>query len=119
MADALELRRSHLYLGSGRWERKEHEAYLAAQEVWNALPPDQRAWLSVRGLIPYERILAIDDVGDEFFDGPQLHCRYESGTPFIGAHGYVDPVHRVYPGIYVSIDDERRIEKFAPRFKRR
>ena len=43
-----------------------HELY------FDELPPRNRAWYLELGFIPYDRILAIDEVGDAYNEGPHL-----------------------------------------------
>ncbi len=74
--------------------------------------------LNVFGVIPYDRIVAIDEAGDEFFEGPQVYCQFIDGVPFTGTNALVDPVERFGArGIWVGDDDEGRIEKFAPEMR--
>jgi hypothetical protein len=71
-------------------------------------------------LVPYDRILAIDDVGDQIFDGPQMYCRYEKGGPGQGGIGLISPVQRFTSrDFYVeNRDDPKRVQKFSPQFRK-
>jgi len=46
------------------------------------VPPQHRAWLLELRPIPYDRILAYDEIGDCFNDGPHLLVDYRNGEPF-------------------------------------
>jgi hypothetical protein len=58
-------------------DRKTREARdIARQEafsIWEKLPASNRAWATRFLILPYENILAIDERGDEIFDGPHLY----------------------------------------------
>jgi Restriction endonuclease len=43
-----------------------------ARDFWLLLPESERAWLYFEGVIPYENIVLIDDVGDDEFPGPHV-----------------------------------------------
>jgi len=50
---------------------------------WNRVPETNRSWYIDLRIIPYERIIAIDDIGDRFYRGIHLLVEYESdGHPF-------------------------------------
>jgi len=119
-ADAHELTRSHLY--RGRWPRDldANDNYVAASDEWNLFDENNKAWLNIVMVVPYERIVAIDDVGDEFYSGPQIYCRYENALPADRAAGRIDPVQSyVGPSFYVGGPaDSKRIMKFSPQYRR-
>ncbi|MBI2852423.1 MAG: restriction endonuclease [Chloroflexi bacterium] len=50
---------------------------------WNKVPEENRAeYIEVR-IIPYERIIAVDDIGDKYYRKPHLLVEYENdGQPF-------------------------------------
>lgn len=118
-ADGKGLARSHLYLGHWGFDAEDKRSFQAAREVWNTFDESKKAWLNVLAVIPYDRILAIDDVGDEYFDGPHVYCQYVDGWPFAGAHARVEPLDRfVAATIWVGTNDPRRISKFPQEFRR-
>ncbi len=43
-----------------------------ASDAWHQLPDNEKAWLYAEGIIPYENIILIDDVGDDEFSGPHI-----------------------------------------------
>lgn len=118
-ADAAGLHRSQLYLGEWPRKARENPDYDAAGTVWNSFDEDKRAWLSIRIIIPYDRIIAIDDVGDEYFAGPQIYCRYVNGLPNEGMYSLVESVQRFgRQGFWVDgPSDPNRIVKFPDEFR--
>lgn len=50
-------------------------------EVWRKLPGGRRHHLVFVGFIPYEEILAVDDVGDESLRVPTLFANFRDGVP--------------------------------------
>jgi hypothetical protein len=118
-ADGPGLRRSHLYLGRWGHDAEDKSSYEAARIVWNGFEESKRAWLSVRGVIPYERILAIDEVGDEFFSGPHVLCQYVEARPLAFAYARVEPLDKFLGArLYVGDVNEGRVEKFPKGFRR-
>ena len=62
-----------------------------AEDVWNDLPAANRAWFERQVVLPYERIVAIDPDGDEFFDGPHLYAApFDDGQPPFLTGAYED-----------------------------
>ncbi len=50
---------------------------------WFQMPEANRSWYTELRIIPYERIIAIDDIGDKFYRKPHLLVEYElDGQPF-------------------------------------
>ena len=50
---------------------------------WNHLPETNRAWYTEVRIIPYERIIAVDNIGDSCYRSLHLLVEYESdGQPF-------------------------------------
>lgn len=91
---------------------------MAASKIWDEFQAD-RAWLNIHTIIPFDRILAIDEIGDEYFDEVHLYCRYEGGIPFDGSYFAIEPVDTFQQNrIWVDgSKDERRIEKFPSEFR--
>jgi hypothetical protein len=57
------------------WSRAtpaQRESYDTAMTCWSEFLDTEKAWFRTSGIIPYDRILLVDDVGDEYFDGPHL-----------------------------------------------
>lgn len=83
-----------------------------ASEAWDHLPDNEKAWLYVDGIIPYENIILIDDIGDDEFSGPHIFVTgwdsgYQLGTSYIET---IDYNARRQKGL--SKDTPGRIAKF-------
>jgi hypothetical protein len=118
-ADAVGLERSHFHHGRTWQGREESEPYERVSEVWDTFDQN-RAWLHVLAVIPYNCILAIDDVGDEYFELPQRYCHYDGRWPFsatyasvkrVGGFGNADTK-------WVELQDPARVERFPQEFRR-
>ncbi len=48
-------------------------------EFWDKIPEANRAWLEVIGVVPFEDILEIDDLGDEYVDTPHIYAPFVAG----------------------------------------
>lgn len=88
---------------------------------WDRLPSENKAWLEVLGVIPFENILDVDELGDEVFEEAHVHIAFdpESG-PFTGFYSKVNPSSSYdRRKIDVDSDDEGRIKKFSEEFRSR
>ena len=87
-----------------------------AHDMWANLPTQNQAWYEVHAVLAYEQIIDIDELGDEWFQGPHIYAAAsESGTPFrTGAYCNVYRVSRDSPSSPAV--DEHRVEVF-PREK--
>jgi hypothetical protein len=116
-ADQDRLHRSHLHL-SRMWQGREDDAdYDGVNTLWQGFPQANRAWLRVLGVIPYDRILGIDDIGDDYFALPHVYCRYEGRFPFTDTYGRLEPIAGMDKR-WVTVDDKHRVVKFPPQFRR-
>lgn len=87
-------------------------AHWLAIDQWEALPEQNRAWYEVRGVIPYEGVIDIDENGDEYTPRkPHLYV------------AQVDPNGGPYSEIFMSLKarnpnrrvrpiEENRVRKF-------
>lgn len=58
-----------------------------ARALWDSLPNDKRGWLQVSGFIPLRNIIAIDELGDELFEGTHLYAPFTAlRGPFEGGY---------------------------------
>lgn len=59
---------------------------------WSKLPEPNRAWLKVIRVIPYTRIIAVDEIGDIYNEPPHLLVEYRvDGDPFEpGAYPWIE-----------------------------
>lgn len=102
--------------GQDQW----HEPSVAEQELnsqaldaWRAFPDEEKAWLYTEVLIPYSRIVLIDDVGDDAFEGPHLFLtEWDAGYPL--GHHWIESMKA--PKREVALPDGRqtanRVSKF-------
>lgn len=83
-----------------------------ASEAWHHLPDSEKAWLYVEGIIPYENIILIDDIGDDEFSGPHIFVTgWDGGYQLVTA--YVETIDynaRRQEGL--SLETPGRIAKF-------
>jgi hypothetical protein len=110
------LQRSEFH--SGQWGRRDpHPLSEDAREAWDALEQQNKAWMNLSGLIPYTSILAIDEVGDEYFSGPIVYVAAPSDRLFDLAAAHIEPVDKFTWG-WAPCDPALRVEKFpsATRF---
>lgn len=88
--------RSHTHddpwLGEERHDEKRQTIY----EFWNKIPEANQAWLEVVGLVPFEDILDIDDLGDEYVQAPHVYATFAPGRrgPFKSFIGEVETIGR-------------------------
>jgi len=47
-----------------------------AQQLWSELPDKNRGHFEVKGIVEYDNILAIDDLGDDVFRGPHFYIPF-------------------------------------------
>ncbi|MFC0402995.1 hypothetical protein [Paraburkholderia rhizosphaerae] len=92
-----------------------------ALRVWKQLPAENRVWLDVVAVIPFESILDIDDIGDEFVSDPHIYVPFngESG-PFAHACGRIARFTD-WSGPHHWIQDEEihRVDKFPAHLRHR
>lgn len=54
-------------------------------EFWSTLPEENQAWLDVMALVPYESIIAIDELGDNYHCEPHIYVDFDEHLgPFAG-----------------------------------
>lgn len=102
----------------GKRERND-ELRAAAHIAWDEFPPQNKAWLEVIGVIPFESILDIDELGDEYVDAPHVY------VPFVGENGpftrYIAAVTTIgrfdQRELNISNPRDGRIAVFAPELR--
>lgn len=62
-------------------EQQEWELRGRAHTAWDEFPQANRAWLEVHGVLAFDSILDIDEIGDEHVSTPHVYA------PFAGKHG--------------------------------
>jgi hypothetical protein len=86
----------------------------AASDVWHAFPEENKAWLRVYGIVPFNEIIAIDDVGDDIFDGPHIYLSFDPARgPFDGQLTVLETIP-LYAERTAKDDQAKRIVKFPP-----
>jgi len=72
----------------------------------------------VVGLIPYEQILAIDEVGDEWFMNPHVYLQVNDADGFFagGAYGILRPSHQLSGSEYEA-ELVKRVEYFPMKYR--
>lgn len=94
-------------------EERERSVRQAAMTVWDALKPENKAWLEVTRVVPYDRVVAIDEEGDEYARWPHVYYVSADGEPFT-PYEYDDlSVASMYDGRRCNPRDETRVEIFA------
>ena len=99
-------------------EERERSVRQAAMAVWDALKPENKAWLEVTRVVPFDRIVAIDEEGDEYARWPHIYFVSADGEPFSPYEYDSLKVASMYDGRGCKPDDETRVEVFARAGKR-
>lgn len=70
------------WLGEDRHDEKRQSIY----ELWNKVAEANKAWLEVVGIVQFEDILDIDDLGDKYVRAPHVYAPFAPGRrgPFKG-----------------------------------
>lgn len=105
------------------WNRKPIDSTLRQQiyEEWSALPRRNQAWLEVVGIVPYESIIEIDELGDDIIEAPHIYVPFDGQKgPFIMFFACVEPAERHFGGSIDPKDDlDRRISFFREEWRKR
>lgn len=90
-----------------------HEVFTA----WNSFGED-RAWLEIQAVIPYDRIIELDEHGDDLAEFPQLIVeRDERGHLFSAAYAEISTIGAVRRNRQLSSPDEDRVSVFPEHFR--
>jgi hypothetical protein len=98
-------------------DEKRGEAY----RVWEQLPEQNRAWLDVVGIVPFENVLDVDEIGDEYIEEPHIYAPFNGPNgPFCYFYARIQttPIYecrRAYP----ESDQSDRTEKFPAHLRER
>lgn len=76
------------------------------------VPEGQRAWAIELGFIEYDRILACDELGDRYNEGPHLLVEYVDGQPFKWFSRSIESADPHSSRFLGSPDERRRIQFF-------
>ncbi|AQT50323.1 hypothetical protein BHQ31_09910 [Burkholderia cenocepacia] len=68
----------------------------AIYELWSKIPEANQAWFEVVGVVPFEDILEIDELGDEYVQAPHVYATFAPGArgPFKGFIAEVESTGR-------------------------
>lgn len=106
------------WLGEDSGDPLRHDIW----EFWNKIPDESRAWLEVVGLVPFDDIVEIDDLGDEFVQAPHVYVPFTSGRhdPFRGFVVEIKTISQWNPRIfYPESRTEGRIKYFPAEVRER
>jgi hypothetical protein len=80
----------NIAMNSDPWHQESEQVQRidrAASETWQSFVESERGWFYLKGYLPYENIVLIDDIGDSAFEGPHLLVTgWDGGYPFIQAY---------------------------------
>lgn len=82
---------------------------------WDKVPETNRAWFIELRIIPYDRIIALDEIGDIYHPGPHLLVEYGTdGQPFKpnAKHCFIDSSYIARDKHTMNIQDGKRITYF-------
>lgn len=116
--DAMEVLRTNLHFDD-RWGKPtDHKLQTKLRNIWLDVSEQNRAVLEVVGLIPYEQILAIDEVGDEWFMNPHVYLQVNDADGFFagGAYGILRPSHQLSGSEYEA-ELVKRVEYFPMKYR--
>lgn len=95
------------------WEHEEWDAELMLahkpRAFWCKLPDNNRAMLEVKGIIPFEDILAIDENGDEMAQVPQVFVKFGPDN-----HPFKYGAGEIIAGDRRALNDPKNKVKFFP-----
>ena len=97
---------------------EDREIRSAAMAEWQAFPAQNRAWYELRGHIPFEAILAIDEDGDPHFDGPHIYVQQwdTANGPFSGFSRTLEGIDQYRP-ITAIPDSKAQQAAFSPKLR--
>ena len=84
-----------------------------ARAIWGEFPEKNRAFFEVFHLLPYDNILAIDEDGDDWLQGPHFYTTPFKGNlgPFLSWYVKIKTTER-WNARHCSADDDKRVQKF-------
>lgn len=76
------------------------------------VPEPQRAWAIEVGIIEYERILACDELGDIYNEGPHLLVEYVDAQPFKGFRQFIESAVPSSNQCLGKLDESKHVQLF-------
>lgn len=89
-------------------------------EFWNTLPKGNQGWFDILAVVPYHRIIAIDELGDNYHGEPHIYVEFNGSmgpfagyAPRISSGGQWDRFEFLPASL-----EERRVVKFPVEMRR-
>ena len=100
------------------WHEKEDDYDLRGRihDAWSAFPRANQAWLEVLAIVPFEDVIDIDELGDEFFGSPHVYAPFVHGQngPFTSAIWKIETIETYNTRtLYLEHEDVGRITVFG------
>ncbi|WP_158266878.1 restriction endonuclease [Alsobacter soli] len=114
---AREMNDARPHFGDEHWERSETERRRKDRhqmmEFWMSLPEEERGWLEVSAVIPFQNVVEIDEHGDDIAEAPHVYVLDwdASDGPFAGWYPRLTLGGTLH-GRYVDFDPEKEVDKF-------
>lgn len=105
------------------WRREDDDFEMRAKihEIWSAFPKHNQAWFELLGVIPFEDVLDIDELGDEFVERPHIYAPFNGSTgPFKTVWARIETTEGYNARVlYVSVAEEERTSIFPAELRER
>lgn len=101
-------------------DHRNDEKRQAIYGFWSKIPEANQAWFEVVGVVPFEDILDIDELGDEYVQAPHVYAAFAPGTqgPFKGFIAEVESTGRWdQRSYYPDEETDGRIAYFPAKFR--
>lgn len=89
-----------------------------AQKRWEKIPPKNRGYIAIRGVIHFDDVIATDEKGDEIFEGFQIYVNWNSNQLFF-YHVFADLEDENGKVVAESIESQNGIKYFPNNFTRK
>ena len=79
------------------WARDEEDFQLRGEiwREWGEFAKPNQAWFELHAVVPFESVVEIDDIGDDYFEGPHVYATFAGDAgPFSGFRASVEAVER-------------------------
>lgn len=102
-------------------EAKNRELRGQAFDAWNAFPEANRAWLELHGVVPFDSVLDIDEIGDEHVRSPHIYAPFDRKQgPFAHMYARLESVEQWNNRtIYLGNMKENRVAMFPESLRHR
>lgn len=104
------------WMGEDRPDEKRQSIY----ELWQKIPEANQAWFELVGVVPFDDILDVDDLGDEYVQAPHVYAPFGPGRqgPFKRFIAEVQSIGQWDPRSSNPCNEaDGRIEYFAAGFR--